>query len=57
MQLVTNLEPVYAIVLAMLFLAEQHELSAQFYLGVTIILGGVFLHPLLNRLRPAATAS
>ncbi|WP_343123472.1 EamA family transporter [Stenotrophomonas pictorum] len=56
-QLVTNLEPVYAIVLAMLFLAEQHELSAQFYLGVTIILGGVFLHPLLNRLRPAATAS
>jgi drug/metabolite transporter (DMT)-like permease len=55
-QLVTNLEPVYAIVLAMLFLREQHELTPQFYLGVAIILGGVFLHPLLNRLRPAATA-
>ncbi|WP_442684133.1 DMT family transporter [Stenotrophomonas sp. JC08] len=53
-QLVTNLEPVYAIVLAMLFLGEQHELSGQFYLGVAIILGGVFLHPLLNRWRPAA---
>lgn len=52
-QLVTNLEPVYAIVLAMLFLGEQHELTPQFYLGVAIILGGVFLHPLLNRLRPA----
>ncbi|MGH8052574.1 MAG: DMT family transporter [Stenotrophomonas sp.] len=53
-QLVTNLEPVYAIVLAALFLSEQHELTPQFYLGVAIILGGVFLHPLLNRLRPAA---
>lgn len=56
-QLVTNLEPVYAIVLAMLFLGEQHELTAQFYLGVAIIIGGVFLHPLLNRARPVATAS
>ena len=55
-QLVTNLEPVYAIVLAMLFLREQHELTPQFYLGVAIILGGVFLHPLLNRRRPAAAA-
>ena len=54
-QLVTNLEPVYAIVLAALFLSEQHELTPQFYLGVAIILGGVFLHPLLNRLRPATT--
>ena len=53
-QLVTNLEPVYAILLAMLFLGEQHELTPQFYLGVAIILGGVFLHPLLNRLRPQA---
>ncbi len=55
-QLVTNLEPVYAIVLAMLFLGEQHELTLQFYLGVAIILGGVFLHPLLNRVRPAVAA-
>ncbi len=53
-QLVTNLEPVYAILLAMLFLGEQHELTPQFYIGVAIILGGVFLHPLLNRLRPQA---
>lgn len=55
-QLVTNLEPIYAIVLAMLFLGEQHELTLQFYLGVAIILGGVFLHPLLNRVRPAVAA-
>ncbi len=55
-QLVTNLEPIYAIVLAILFLGEQHELTLQFYLGVAIILGGVFLHPLLNRVRPAVAA-
>ncbi|WP_413975061.1 DMT family transporter [Stenotrophomonas acidaminiphila] len=56
-QLVTNLEPVYAIVLAMLFLGEQHELTPLFYLGVAIIIGAVFLHPLLNRTRPAPSAS
>ena len=56
MQLVTNLEPVYAIVLAMLFLGEQRELTPLFYLGVAIIIGAVFLHPLLNRARPVPAA-
>src|SRR5690606_20875519 len=37
-QLAVNLEPVYAIVLAMLLLGEQHELSLRFYAGVAIIL-------------------
>ncbi len=55
-QLVTNLEPVYAIALAMLFLGEQRELTPLFYLGVAIILGAVFLHPLLNRERKAESA-
>ncbi|GAP65787.1 integral membrane protein [Mizugakiibacter sediminis] len=48
-QLTTNLEPVYAIVLAALLLGEQRELSAAFYTGVAIILAAVFLHPLLTR--------
>ncbi len=48
-QLVTNLEPVYAILLAIVLLGEQRELTPLFYLGVAIILGAVFLHPLLNR--------
>ena len=56
MQLVTNLEPVYAFVLAMLFLGEQRELTPLFYLGVAIIIGAVFLHPLLNRARPVPAA-
>ncbi|MDQ3206201.1 MAG: DMT family transporter [Pseudomonadota bacterium] len=50
-QLAVNLEPVYAILLAIVLLAEQHELSNQFYLGVTIILLAVFVHPLLSRIR------
>jgi len=44
-QLAVNLEPVYAIVLAMLLLDEQRELSWTFYLGVAIILIAVFAHP------------
>ncbi|WNL47496.1 DMT family transporter [Dyella sp. BiH032] len=50
-QMVTNLEPIYAIVLAMLMLGEQRELDGKFYLGVAIILAAVFAHPLLHRRR------
>jgi len=53
-QMVTNLEPVYAIVLAMLLLGEQRELDAGFYVGVAVILAAVFLHPLLHRRQAAA---
>ncbi|HWX67598.1 MAG TPA: DMT family transporter [Rhodanobacter sp.] len=48
-QMVTNLEPVYAIVLAILLLGEQHQLDRWFYAGVVVILAAVFVHPLLNR--------
>jgi drug/metabolite transporter (DMT)-like permease len=50
-QMVTNLEPVYAIVLAIVLLGEQHELDRWFYVGVAVILAAVFVHPLLNRQR------
>ena len=50
-QMVTNLEPVYAIVLAIVLLGEQHELDRWFYAGVAVILAAVFMHPLLNRQR------
>lgn len=50
-QMVTNLEPVYAIVLAILLLGEQSELDGRFYLGVAIILAAVFAHPWLHRKR------
>ena len=51
-QLAVNLEPVYAIVLAILLLGEQRELTPAFYAGVVIILGAVFVHPLIGRPRP-----
>ena len=47
-QLAVSLEPVYAIVLAILLLGEQHELDAAFYLGVAIILATVLAHALLH---------
>ncbi len=50
-QLSVNLEPVYAIVLAVLLLDEQRELTPQFYLGVAIILGVVLIFPLVVRPR------
>lgn len=47
--LAINLEPVYAVVLAIPLLGEQRELSPTFYLGVAIILGAVLVHPRLAR--------
>ncbi|OOG58237.1 EamA family transporter [Rhodanobacter sp. B05] len=54
-QMVTNLEPVYAIVLAIVLLGEQHELDGWFYAGVVVILAAVFMHPLLNRKQRGTT--
>ena len=47
-QMAINLEPVYAIVLAVLLLDEQRELSTRFYLGVALVLAAVFAQPLLS---------
>jgi drug/metabolite transporter (DMT)-like permease len=51
-----NMEPVYAIVLAILLLGEQRELSPSFYLGVVIVVGAVFLHPWVGRRSAADVA-
>ncbi|KRA73157.1 hypothetical protein ASD78_14420 [Lysobacter sp. Root667] len=50
-QLAINLEPVYAIVLAIALLGEQRQLTGLFYVGVAIILSAVFVHPLISRPR------
>lgn len=47
-QLALNMEPVYAIVIAALWLKEYRELTPQFYLGVAIILTAVFVQPALQ---------
>lgn len=48
-QLAVNLEPVYAILLAIALLGEQRELDPGFYAGVSIILLAVLAYPLLRR--------
>jgi drug/metabolite transporter (DMT)-like permease len=50
-QLAVNLEPVYAIFLAIVLLGEQRELTPTFYLGVAIILGTGLVYPLVLRPR------
>ena len=52
-----NMEPVYAIVLAIVLLGEQRELGPSFYLGVAIVLAAVFLHPWLVRTPTVAAAA
>ena len=56
-QLAVNLEPVYAILLAIVLLGEQHELAPRFYLGVAIVLLAVVAYPLLERRRTGADAA
>lgn len=49
--LAVNLEPVYSILLAIVLLGEQHELTPRYYLGVAIILAVVFSHAWLQGAR------
>jgi drug/metabolite transporter (DMT)-like permease len=53
-QLALNMEPVYAILLAALWLKEYRELTPQFYLGFLIILTAVFVQPLLQSRKKTA---
>lgn len=46
--LASNLEPIYGILLAWLFFGHQEKMSAGFYAGAVIILGAVFLFPVLR---------
>ncbi len=45
-----NLEPIYGILLAIWIFAENKELNTTFYYGVLIILGAVFLHPVISKI-------
>ncbi|HJW28540.1 MAG TPA: DMT family transporter [Saprospiraceae bacterium] len=44
--MVINLEPVYGILMALLILNDRKELSTSFYIGASIILATVILHPI-----------
>jgi drug/metabolite transporter (DMT)-like permease len=43
--LITNLEPVYGIILAFLFFGSKEKMTTGFYVGAILILGAVFLYP------------
>jgi drug/metabolite transporter (DMT)-like permease len=47
--LTTNLEPVYGIILALIIFGEKEQMNSGFYLGAFIILGTVFLYPVIKR--------
>ena len=47
--LAVNLEPVYAIALAIVLLNEQRDLEPGFYFGVALIMGIVFSNPWVSR--------
>jgi drug/metabolite transporter (DMT)-like permease len=46
--LITNLEPVYAIVLALLIFGNNEKMTTGFYAGATIIIGSIFLYPVVK---------
>lgn len=47
--LITNLEPVYGILLAFIFFGNKETMSTGFYLGAIIILTAVFVYPIYKK--------
>lgn len=47
--LISNLEPVYGIILAFIFFGHKETMSTGFYLGSAIILSAVFLYPVYKK--------
>ena len=48
MNLTVNLEPVYGIILAWIIFGQKEQMSVGFYYGALIILGAVFIYPVLD---------
>lgn len=50
--LITNLEPVYGIILAFLFFGKREQMTVGFYAGAIIVLAAIFLYPFIrNRIQ------
>ncbi|MEO9475225.1 MAG: DMT family transporter [Cyclobacteriaceae bacterium] len=47
--LTTNLEPVYGIIMALLLFPEKEKMTSGFYLGTGLILLSVLVYPIINR--------
>ncbi|HEX5000055.1 MAG TPA: DMT family transporter [Terriglobia bacterium] len=55
--LAVNMEPIYSILLAILFFHEERELGLGFYAGLAIIVGAVFSYPRIARRRQIVTSA
>lgn len=49
MNITINLEPIYAVILGLMFYPKTEVMPAGFYLGASIILGTIFLNAILKR--------
>jgi drug/metabolite transporter (DMT)-like permease len=53
--LAINMEPIYAIIMALIFYSETEKMPAQFYIGAAIVIGVIMLNGIIkNRKRAAA---
>ncbi len=48
-QLTINLEPLYGMVMAVIFFKEHHQMNLNFYIGSTIILSAVIIYPFIKK--------
>ena len=48
-----NMEPIYAIILALLFFGDAEVMSFNFYLGATIVVGTILLNAYFKRKKKA----
>lgn len=46
--LITNLEPVYGILLAYLFFGKNEQMTNGFYAGALIVLSSIFMYPFIR---------
>ena len=49
--LTINLEPIYAIILALIIFGEKEEMNSEFYLGAFIVLFVVLLNGILKNVK------
>ena len=49
-----NLEPIYAIILALLFFKDSELMDINFYIGSAIVVGSILLNALFKKQKKAA---
>ena len=48
-----NLEPIYAIILALIIFKEEEKMSIEFYIGSAIIIASIFLNTIIKNIKKA----